>query len=87
MIYVTGDTHGNQEKWIHYIDPVLKENDILLVTGDFGLGFWYGKKYDEELWRKISENTHLFKLSWKQEYPTTIDGADTFYGKIINDSI
>ena len=42
---------------------------------------------DEELWKKISENTHLFKLSWKQEYPTTIDGADTFYGKIINESI
>ena len=33
------------------------------------------------------ENTHLFKLSWKQEYPTNIDGADTFYGKIINESI
>ena len=46
-----------------------------------------GKKYDEELWRKISENTHLFKLSWKQEYPTTIDGAATFYGKIMNESI
>lgn len=46
-----------------------------------------GKKYDEELWRKLGENTHLFKLSWKQEYPTNIDGADTFYGKIINESI
>ena len=46
-----------------------------------------GKKGDEELWIKISKNTHLFKLSWKQEYPSNIDGADTFYGKIINESI
>ena len=48
MVYVTGDIHGNQEKWIHYIDPILKEQDILLVTGDFGMGFWYGPEYNEE---------------------------------------
>lgn len=42
MLYITGDIHGNQYKWVTYIDPVLKENDILFVTGDFGFGFFDG---------------------------------------------
>lgn len=46
-----------------------------------------GVKYDENLWKKLNENTHLFKLTWKQEYPTSVDGVDTFYGKIINENI
>lgn len=25
MIYITGDTHGNQFKWLEQIDPILKE--------------------------------------------------------------
>lgn len=25
MIYITGDTHGNQFKWLEQIDPVLKD--------------------------------------------------------------
>ena len=80
----------------YLIELALRHNDYLKKMFDQipdnnpecdELQKFLGKKYDEELWRKISENTHLFKLSWKQEYPTTIDGADTFYGKIINDSI
>ena len=39
MIYVTGDIHGNQFKWLEQIDPVLKEGDIIIVCGDFGIGF------------------------------------------------
>lgn len=39
MIYVTGDTHGNQFKWLEQIDPILKEGDIIIVCGDFGIGF------------------------------------------------
>ena len=35
MIYITGDTHGNQFKWLEQIDPVLKEGDIIIVCGDF----------------------------------------------------
>ena len=37
MIYITGDTHGNQFKWLEQIDPVLKEGDIIIVCGDFGI--------------------------------------------------
>lgn len=80
----------------YLIELALRHNDYLKKMFDQipdnnpecdELQKFLGKKYDEELWKKISENTHLFKLSWKQEYPTTIDGADTFYGKIINESI
>lgn len=39
MIYITGDTHGNQFKWLEQIDPILKEGDIIIVCGDFGIGF------------------------------------------------
>ena len=30
MIYITGDTHGNQFKWLEQIDPILKEGDIIM---------------------------------------------------------
>ncbi len=40
MIYVTGDTHGKQEVWMEQIHPALTAGDILIVAGDFGVGFW-----------------------------------------------
>lgn len=49
MIYVTGDTHGNNQKWFNEIERVLKPNDILIVCGDFGVGFWDGMYWSEEL--------------------------------------
>ena len=46
MIYITGDTHGNED--IRKLKPesfppekTLKENDYLIITGDFG-GVWFG---------------------------------------------
>ena len=48
MIYVTGDIHGNQFKWLEQIDPVLKEGDIIIVCGDFGIGFFQQKYSSEE---------------------------------------
>ena len=48
MIYITGDTHGNQFKWLEQIDPVLKEGDIIIVCGDFGIGFFQQKYSSEE---------------------------------------
>lgn len=49
MIYVTGDTHGNQYKWIEQIDTVLNAEDTILVCGDFGIGFWNGRYWSEEM--------------------------------------
>ena len=39
MIYITGDTHGNQYKWVEQIGSVLSPADIILVCGadDTGL--------------------------------------------------
>lgn len=43
-----------------------------------------GCVYDEEKWKALTDNTQLFKLSWKQTFPTEIKGAPTFYSKLIN---
>lgn len=48
MILVTGDTHGNQDKWMEQIQPMLFSNDIVLICGDFGIGFWDGPNGPEE---------------------------------------
>lgn len=48
MIYITGDTHGNQYKWVEQIGSVLSPADIILVCGDFGVGFWNGRYWSEE---------------------------------------
>lgn len=48
MIYVTGDLHACFEKWKEQIEPVLKDGDILIVCGDFGMGFWHGGRGAQE---------------------------------------
>lgn len=42
-----------------------------------------GEPFDEETWADLKAETSLFKLSWKQEFPTWRDGRDTYYGKLI----
>ena len=49
MIYITGDTHGNQVMWDTCITPLLKKGDMIIVPGDFGIGFFNGKYWSEEL--------------------------------------
>lgn len=49
MIYITGDTHGNQVKWIEQIEPVLSAGDTIIICGDFGVGFWDGVYWPEEM--------------------------------------
>lgn len=48
MIYLTGDTHGDFEKWQNEIEPVLKQGDILIVCGDFGYCFSCKTDREEE---------------------------------------
>ena len=48
MLYTVGDTHGNQYKWVEQIETVLSPSDIILVCGDFGVGFWNGRYWSEE---------------------------------------
>lgn len=48
MIYVTGDTHGDQIMWDTCITSFLKPGDTLIISGDFGIGFFNGKYWSEE---------------------------------------
>lgn len=60
MIYVTGDVHGNQYRWKREIEPRLTDGDIIIVCGDFGIGFW-SKSYgcsEEEFFDYISEKSY-----------------------------
>lgn len=47
MINITRDIHGNQYKWVEHVETVLS-SDIILVCGDFGVGFWNGRYRSEE---------------------------------------
>lgn len=49
MVYVTGDTHGNQIMWDVCITGFLKPGDTIIVVGDFGIGFFDGRYWSEEL--------------------------------------
>lgn len=46
-----------------------------------------GQQFDEDIWRRISEDTCLYKLTWKQSFDKTVDGKETFYGKFIGGTL
>ena len=74
MIYVTGDTHGNQYKWVEQIETVLSPSDIILVCGDFGVGFWNGRYWSEET---------FYDFLSEQEYTVLfIDGNHENFDKL-----
>ena len=43
MIYVTGDTHGDQVLWDACINNSLNDGNTIIVLGDFGFGFFRWK--------------------------------------------
>ncbi len=46
-----------------------------------------GQPFDEKTWLHISEDTCLYKLTWKQSFDNQVDGNETFYGKLINGTL
>ncbi|MBM6775479.1 capsular polysaccharide synthesis protein [Olsenella profusa] len=42
-----------------------------------------GDTYDEKKWHCLSESTDLFKLTWKQEFPISALGGETFFAALI----
>ena len=46
-----------------------------------------GIPYDEAIWKNMSAETSLFKLSWKRSFPMEIDGVDTFYGMLMKEKL
>jgi len=74
MIYITGDTHGNQYKWVEQIEPVLSSGDMIIVNGDFGIGFWNGRYWSEEA---------FFDFISEQEYTVLfVDGNHENFDKL-----
>ena len=46
MIYITGDTHGNFNRYFEFAGRVMpKESDVLIILGDAGLNY-FGKEKD-----------------------------------------
>lgn len=58
------------------IEPNNPECDELLKV--------LGSKYDETIWNELKKDTILFKLTWKAEYPESVNSEKTFYGKLIS---
>lgn len=57
MVYVTGDTHGDYER---FNDPFLRkldEDDTLIICGDFGF-IWDGTRQEENILRKLSQKKY-----------------------------
>lgn len=54
MIYVTGDTHGDYERFCSSATRKLKKGDTLIVCGDFGF-IWNGGPEEAKILKKLSE--------------------------------
>lgn len=42
-----------------------------------------GEPFDESIWQSLSNDTSLFKLTWKQSFPEECRGKQTFYARLI----
>lgn len=62
-LYITGDIHGDTKSRFYPSLSKLKEHDIALVCGEFGLPWWfeiYGKHWDDKK-----------RLDWLEKQPCT----------------
>ena len=57
MIYLTGDTHGDLERFRSKESKKIKKGDILLVCGDFGF-LWDGSKQEEKNLRWLGKQKY-----------------------------
>ena len=46
-----------------------------------------GDVFNERHWESLIADTSLFKLTWKQEFPTEINGVETYYGRLLNGNL
>lgn len=51
MLYVTGDTHGDYERFTSSALKKLKKGDTLFICGDFGF-IWDGSKNEEKMLKR-----------------------------------
>lgn len=53
MVYVTGDTHGEWERFQDKAIRKLKKGDTLMICGDFGF-IWDGSRREKQILRRIA---------------------------------
>lgn len=56
MVYVTGDTHGNQHEW-QSIDALLQPGDAIIITGDFGY-LWCGSRREKQFFDQLAKKPY-----------------------------
>lgn len=56
MVYVTGDTHGNQHEW-QSIDALLQPGDTIIITGDFGY-LWCGSRREKQFFDQLAKKPY-----------------------------
>ena len=54
MIYITGDIHGDFDRFKSRELKKLKKQDALIICGDFGF-IWSGSKKEKRLLKKIGK--------------------------------
>ena len=67
MIYITGDCHGNFERFEPYIFPEQAEmtkDDYVIICGDFG-GVWELDTDDEQWREQIAGNKHNARVKFE----------------------
>lgn len=94
MIYITGDCHGNFERFESYIFPEqaeMKKDDYVIICGDFG-GVWELDTKGEPWRKQFAGNKHNarvksenMQLDWLESRPFTtlfIDGNHENYDRL-----
>lgn len=57
MIYVTGDTHGDFNRFKDPAFKKLKKGDILIICGDFGF-IWDNSKHEQAILKKLEQKDY-----------------------------
>ena len=57
MIYLTGDLHGDLERFKSKEMKKLKKGDTLIVCGDFGF-LWDGSKKEQSILKKLGRSKY-----------------------------
>lgn len=46
-----------------------------------------GREFNQHEWDNLKSHTDLFKLTWKEQFPPTLNGSQTFFGRLVEDRL
>ena len=78
MWYVTGDTHGNINRYKSFLDPYLKQGDVIIVLGDWGFIF-EPNKAKEEFMDWIEQERSYYDICFVDGNHENFDRLNTEY--------